>query len=958
MAETPTTTAAAVTPEPVPGAATRRRRTADPLTVVAVAALALFTVLGIGGPLFGHGVFAGTDELVTNAPYEGAGFATSPVRNDFLDDTWGSGIPSTLLFADAVGEGEFPSWNPYVSAGSPLGATPTNALLHPITVPFLLLPGWLAPAFVKLLEIVVAVLGCHLFLRRLGLGRTAAVTGGLVFVTSAFMVVWTNWPQTRVAAVVPFLFWAVERLSTRRRPADVALVALPVAAMLAGGFPAVTGYALLAAGIWFVVRVVAEHSGAPVRAMWTLAAGAAGVIGGAALAAGQLVPFALFMRSAYVEGRAQTPEDHLAPESLITGIAPWALGGVAPDGSPRWFLEQNFVESLSYVGAAALVLAIVAVASPRPARDILPRGAWGVLVALTGFGILVVWSGGIPLAVLQQLPVLFSDNFVGRARSVLGLLVAVLAAVGLEVLLRGYRARDEARARSWPTLFGLLVWIGAAAVGFLVWRRARWAADAADDRAADGVDRLAQLDTQVALGLAFVLAAVLCVAALRWVPTAAPRRALVSTTAVVLLSTLIVVQALTLVRPYWPRVDRDTFYPQTTTHEFLTASLGSERFAGTWGAMVMGADAAQRIRAVTGHSFVDANLGELVRTVPGTENLYPTYINFSAAVESATAPALDRLGTRYFVTAPEAPVFGSLREGSTDGSTTILRPSEPVRIDLPGAGPLRGVGVVPLGPVADDATVEISVRDAAGRVVADNDRGLEGAGDGTPFVVPVAGEAVAPDEDLVATVVLRSDEALPVQGSSGAPTVTTVAAADDGLRLVFADSGVVYERLTALPRIRWAPRSVVEPDEDRRLDMLGTGAVASDVVVLSTPSAPSSGTAAEFDVVEDGLDAIEVRVDADGAGHLVVADALQTGWVATVDGVSAPLVAADHAGVAVHVPPGQHMVRLMYQAPGGGIGTGISMAAVVVLAGLLGSRRHTERAKPSVAARPHDQVGQ
>jgi len=61
---------------------------------------------------------------------------------------------------------------------------------------------------------------------------------------------WTNWPQTRVAALIPALFWTVERLIQRRRPGDVALVAVVIGSMLFGGFPAVTGWALYFAGIY------------------------------------------------------------------------------------------------------------------------------------------------------------------------------------------------------------------------------------------------------------------------------------------------------------------------------------------------------------------------------------------------------------------------------------------------------------------------------------------------------------------------------------------------------------------------------------------------------------------------------------------------------------------------------------------------------------------------------------
>ncbi|HEX2299126.1 MAG TPA: hypothetical protein VHH34_11535, partial [Pseudonocardiaceae bacterium] len=485
-----------------------RRRNADPLAVVALIAIATFAVLGIGGPLIGHGVFAGTDELMRLAPYQGAGLDRGPVQSYYLDDTWDSGIPNTLLLADSLRAGQLPAWNPYAVAGSPLAAVPTTAALSPATVAYYLLPGPLAPGYLKLIEIALAAGGCLLFLRRLGLGRPAALVGGLVFASSAFLISWTNWPQTRVAVLVPFLFWALERLVQRRQVSDGALVALAVAGMLLGGFPAVTGYALFLGAAYLLVRAVAEYRPAAGRAgQWrrlagVLAGGAAAVLGGAALSAVQLLPFAAFLGNSYVIDRGQSPADHLPVQSLITTIAPWALGSVREDRPPSWYLDTNMIESLSYLGAAALVLVVTAIAAPRVARGMLPRGVWAFLVVATLAGFVVIYGGGPALAALQRLPVLFADNYVGRARSVLGFLLAALAAVGLEVLLR--RDRVRGRARWFGLGFGVLVWAAVALLGGWLWQQARHTAVAADEQARDGLSRLALLDREMAHGLGFL----------------------------------------------------------------------------------------------------------------------------------------------------------------------------------------------------------------------------------------------------------------------------------------------------------------------------------------------------------------------------------------------------------------------------------------------------------------------
>ncbi|MGH8571714.1 MAG: hypothetical protein ACREX8_03945, partial [Gammaproteobacteria bacterium] len=166
---------------------------------------------------------------------------------------------------------------------------------------------------------------------------------------------------------------------------------------------------------------------------------------------------------------------------------------------------------------------------------------------------------------------------------------------------------------------------------------------------------------------------------------------------------------------------------------------------------------------------------------------------------------------------------------------------------------------------------------------------------------------------------------------------SAVGGADDGLRVGYAGSAVVYQRLTALPRIRWAADPVVEPEPGRRLDRLSAGDLTADQVLLDAPGPGADGAPARVSVVTDALDEIVVEVAAAGAGYLVVADALQTGWAVTVDGAPADLVPADHAVVAVAVPAGEHRVRLHYAGPQHGAGAGVTGLAAIALFGLVGA---------------------
>ncbi|MDN5747524.1 MAG: YfhO family protein [Pseudonocardia sp.] len=906
-----------------------------PMVAAVLLAIALFTLIGIGGPLVGLGVFAGTDLLVQSSPYRDAGLAGG-VDNTYINDTIDTFIPNTLLFADALRDGEIAAWNPYILGGVPLGATPNFAVASPLTVPFYVLPGWLAPGYVKLLEIAASVGGVFLFARRVGLGRPAALVGGLVFASSGFMIAWTNWPQTRTAAVIGFVFWAVERLVQRGRAVDGVLLAVAVAAMLVGGFPAVTGYTLFFAGLYLLVRVVAQHrAGRWGTDLRVLVAAGAGVVAGALLTAVQLLPFAATLSAALVAGRAQTPQDHLPYEALITAVAPRALGTVNPEQSPEFLLETNLVEALSYVGAAALVLMLVAVASPVRGRGLLPRSTWAFLVVATVLTTVLAYGGGPLLAAAQQLPVLFSDNYVGRVRSVLGFGVAVLAATGWEVVVRGRARTPAAQAPTGGRVYGALVWTAAAATGVWVWWGAREVA-----RAADAV---ALFDREVLVAVLLVVLSLAVAALLRWGSGGPALRVGVAA----LLPVLITVQALGLVREYWPRSDRSTFYPVTDVQRFLADELGHERYAHTLGGMAVGADAPRRLRSLNGHIFVNGRFADLIEALPGDQfGDPPTLPVLGADPLVATSPVLDRTGIRYFVASPAQRVFGERNTATGDGSTVRLVPDSPVTVPLDPGDTLRAVAVTPRAPLrsvppgapSDLLRVEIVLRDADGTVVGRGSRIDVGMRAGRPFTIPVVETTGAATAELT----VRGHGAVVVSGTDGVPVVSTVTAADDGLRLVHAGSSVVYERETALPRIRWATDAVVEPDPRRRVRLVASGRLDPDQVVLDAPAPVDDPGPADVDVVTDGFDEITVAVDAAGGGYLVVADALQTGWRVRVDGRPAEVLAADHGVVAVAVPAGRHTVTWNYGSTALTVGAWTSVvtaAALLVVLGAAGLRR-------------------
>jgi Bacterial membrane protein YfhO len=957
-------------PHSVPGRLPGRlgERLPRPLTVVAVLAVALFALWGIGNPLLGLSSLSATGTLVQSGPYPQAGF-TSTQNSNLLYDTYTGELPGIIAFKSALGKGQFAGYDPTSTAGAPLGVIPNDALLSPLTIPYYVLPTWMGPAYSQLIEIIVAVGGCFLFLRRLRISRAPAVVGGLVFAASGFMISWLDFPQTRVAAFIPALFWTLERFLQTRRVRDAALIALPVAAMLLGGFPSVTGYACLTGAAYALARLIALHRAEPRRTALRrfLAEGCGVAVGfavGIGLSAFQLLPFEAYYKSWLIIDRAQNEGAHLSLSDLLTTVAPWAYG--TGDNS---YILPNIVESFAYVGAAAMVLVLVAVAMPWRSRPLVPETVLVFAAVGSAFWAELVYVGGPPLGVLQKTPVLrvvFGENNIGRARSILGFLLAVLAAVGLEILLRRRQeqldpSRSHGRARwVWPAVFGL----GMVGLAALVLKHGYSDAKTFGAVSAGSLEKaMHPFERQIAIAAVLILLAAVCVALLWYIGRMDQERARTQLwrgtrfAAAAALPLLITVQGTVVASQYYPRSPVDTFYPQTDTHQFLANNLGEQRYASSSTGMVFGSTSAYGLRAVNGHAFINQNLAAMINAIPGYQITEETYIDFPAQEQIATSPILDQLGAKYFVAALTDPVFGKSVSAPTDGSTLDLEPNVPVTVPVPVAGRLRAVGLAPTGTVpaavAADATgmVDVVIRDASGAEVAHTDKLSNSLSAGSLFDVPVAADTVAAGTKLTATITLKSAAPVTVEADHGALALAAVAGQDDGLVLTHVDDSAIYERLTAQPRIRWASSSTVVSDQGRRVSLLASGKVSANDVVLSQPGPAASGAPASVSVTEDADDTISASVDAQGAGYLVIADPDQVGWDAYVDGRQVPLVAANQGVVAVQVPQGQHMVTLRFNAPHFTLGLVASAGSVILLVlAVVGEWWWLRRRRPGQAA--------
>lgn len=934
-------------------------------------------VVAIGGPLIGRGLLIGSDIVRTVPPWDADTPTSFVYRHAGINDTIDAGAPAReAIRRTLVDDHRLPLWDPYPNGGAPLGSVPNSGTLAPINWPLLLLGVSHGLAWAAFLRLAVAAVGMFFLLRRLGVSRFAGVCGGLIYCTSGFLIVWNNYPQADIAAMVPLLFLAADVLRERRRAINVLAVAAVVAAMILEGYLPLLVVVLYALGAFLVVRWWDASGGRdpdrPSLSSRLRAAITPGVlliaafVLGATLVAFQLVPLLRGVDAYDITYRQNNANRLVPPAALLTSAFPWAQGSPAHPTTLAVLNPEvrrftvNFVEQFAFLGAAAVVMALWALVRGSPSR--VGRGVYGYCVGGAALLLLVLFGssvGPIPdigagvtdalylLPGINQVPIM-------RFMALLLFLGAIIAAFGVEHLVA-----TESRPLRLDT--GLLLRIGAVllVLTYLAYRPVRDEITLLVSRKSTDYwgstlihvagQRSWILRNSVAPALIALAAVAVIVVAWRW-------RGRARTTALVTLPVLFAIEGLLVTTPMLPRVSESEYFPQTGVTRYLAAQLDHERVApaGT-GMLYYATNPMYRIRSVSGHSFTEANWQQLIyATRPEYQLMLQNRLGQSLSV--ATSPILDRLGARFFVAYPTAVPFGTPQAAPpATGSVTVGNGRRAIGAVAP--GPLRAIQVQLLGRErwrGDLVYLDVAVHDPSGKVLARGSRRLIDQSATTTYYVAMTGESLPAATPLQAEFRLRSDgrdTARLAATAAGTVSLGVIRPAADGLRITYADAGaVVYRRLHALSRIRWASQATVKDPDQTYLALLG-GTVPPDTVILAQPGPAATRAPANVVVRRDAGDQIRIQVDAKGAGYLVVADAIQTGWQARLDGRPAALRKADHALVAIHVPQGTHTIELVARPRGWRMGIALSLTAIAIFVGLLAwiviRRRRRARSVPS-----------
>lgn len=849
------------------------------------------TLLFFWRPLSGQWSLLPNDLLDNAAPWSNE---RTPGRaeNPWLSDTIDVHSHFVALSEDAR-SGDLSWWDRSLTGGIPS----LKAGLSPLLLPYLLLPAAYAPGVVAALRVLVAGGFLAGYLRRgLGTDRSAALVGAVAYGFTGYLVGWASWPQSNVAAFAPALLWSVESLVSEPRPRRAVPVAGAIAALYLSNFPLAATYVVIAVALYAVARLIALHGARPLHhvarsALRPTIWGVAGVALGMAAISIYLSEFTTYLDVNDTSYRDARPADSsTGTRFLLTLVLPWAFGS-AHQMPAFWADGTNWIEAQGYVGASVLLLAFLALAYRRgPGRDLAAtvRILWGIAI----FGMWISYVGGPLTEALQSLPLL-GGNSIGRSRVVTHLAMAALAGLGTQALID--RADDHVDLRR-AIRNGAIV----AAIAGLAF--SPWLVDWGREARARGV-----LQTTIEQAWLPVLAGIAMIVAI----AVAVRREQIGPALIGSVSLIVSVELLGFGYSVITVVDADEGRYETASHELVRDLLEpGERLAGDGRTFWANTNQITGHDDVRGHLFYPTGWRQVFEEVqPGAFASPGTITNpWFGPDADASHPALDALAVGLWADSPETPVRGEVFEaprsdvvGGTHGQMVLEGRTE-IEIEIPVAG-LRGVSIH-----LDNPPSIFELRVVVGDVIGT--RTVRNAATGQRIDIPLAGEHLPPGPR---TIELSTSEPLVIATTDGEPDLWRIApVVDDGLRLVATGAVTLYERPDAAAA--WFVPGLLPDEVD--LDLHGPGAADSQSVELRT--------------IAGGR--VDLVVDTDEPGTIVVSQYAFPGWSATVGGDSASIDEVDGLVTGVAIEPGRHDVVLTYRPQRLGMLTLLTAAALIVLA--------------------------
>lgn len=876
--------------------------------------LALVIIVGSLSLLHLRGILPGQTflpiDLANNLyPWRSGDFQS--LANTLTTDTLFQFYPNLDVSVDTLrATGQWPLWNPAILLGHPSIADPNAQSFYPVYLALgLALGAARALAIGSWLHAILAGFLAFAWIRTLGYGRRAALLGAIAYAAGGQMVTWfgaRQWLGT--LTWLPGVLWAFELFLLRRRWRWLTLAALfQGLALLSGQFQVWLAFSLFLL-FYAGLRAWEEHRAGRRPGLYPLAGAAAIVALGGLIAAIQVLPSIEYLEMSH-RSRARLVGTAMEPVQLISLLIPDFFGNPATVGD--YWGQFNYSEATIYAG---LVVALLAVLAPFTVRR---RRFLAVGLALLAVAVSYFIVGGPGIGHLQAVPGL---QYLALARSafLLSLLAALLAAMVI----------DEAPASPWPPLLAALLLVAVVALAF----SADWGG--AQQHWVDIRQPMQRASLLLLAAVALLVVRALLANARRWAEWT--------------LIGLVFLDLYLWGHDFNPAGPIDQLLPPNEATAFIQANAGQQRVAP----LLLGWEMAfgPNILSTFGvaepggySSLVQTRLRQLF-TAGDPEG---QHWNVMGLLDPSLR-LLDLFQVGHVASPqPTAAVVGRaevLRMACT-GSTAEITASAPQSgrfTPVDSAINRLDFKFHAAGEAAGDATLLVRLWQGEGRerLVLEAQQPVADLVDGEGVTWRFAPEPAAPGQTYVWEISAVNGEAQTGASLCTMPDGQPALAVFGLVWTQVFDDGITYlKRSAPMPRayVVYAAETVVGDRQavERLLspafDLRNSALVAEPLPLPAEASQPASRAT----LVEYGQSHVVVEATASQPGLLVLGDMYHPGWRVTVNGQPAGLLRTNHVLRGVLVPAGQHRVEFRFQPSSLRNGGLISLAALLVLAGLL-----------------------
>lgn len=848
------------------------------------------------------------------------------VHNMMLTDVVNYIYPVKAFVAETVRQGVLPLWNPYEFTGYPLIYNTQAGLFYPLSVFYYLLPPVTAVDLVILIQLILGLWFMFLYLRRIRLRRLAAMTGAVAFMFNGLMVGWLEWQVVQAAIIwLPLCLYFGERMAQKLAAKDQpAALRLPLKdAIFAGAAFAIpwlgghwswTLYASMTVAVYLVFRLsiphVAwqwrQHRQRAMARKWRFSVTAVclTLAIGAGLSLVQVLPALHYLSQSH--RKALSLGESVSQGLFNRGVVFFVPNFFGNTAHQNWWgpANSNFAETIFYSGILVLLLSGLVLFMRRDFYSLF-FSAWGLITLL--------WALGSPAYFPLYLLPVFNGIQPSRAVFLVGFCLAVLAALAVDRLMQPEVAPPSYLWRLSLGMAGLMAVITAV---YIFYYRA-------------DVFRLWDyLQLQVGWFIFFLLGSLLLLG-LRLHGRLSPR----------LFGTLafgwIAVDLFIFGYRYNTVSDVQQLYPETAAAAFLAQDSELYRIVTPAEGLAFTPNSSLLIEIPNLSGYepgVLQRIANLLELAEGTSTV--RFGRVIMPLHALDSPILDLLNVKYITTKNDYwAAMPAVDAAQPDVTAWSALPAEQAftmnhaglqRLDVPLQLAASPEGKVIARILSENGLYEFAHAEIDAAELQDGEwhsfyfEPFPSVW-GRDFRFRVEYTGVDGGVDLGMN---EWGEAAFAAYYLPRPAL----AYEEGITRIYLNEGYG-------PRAFMVPQAQIVADEAEALAALAQNMHRLHEVVFleleGQPPPPELDTAvagtSQATIRSYELNRVEIEVNAETPGFLVLADTYYPGWQATVDGVETAVYRADSLLRAVHVPAGRHTVTFFFRPVDFMVGAAVSL---------------------------------